>query len=271
MRKMFKKLAVPLLCLAILLTAVAGCQSAPASTPAPAPAPKPEAELLISAAASLTDVMAALIEDYKTVAPEVTITPTFGSSGTLQTQIEEGAPADLFLSAGKKQMTALADKNLLLTGTNTDLLENKVVLIVPKDSGANIASFEDLATDKVKVVALGEPTGVPVGQYSEEVFKTLGILDAVKAKANYASDVRQVLTWVESGEVDCGVVYETDAKTSDSVKVVCPAPEGSHAKIIYPAAAIAATSHPDEARAFLEYLAGDAAAKIFKDFGFTVI
>jgi ABC-type molybdate transport system substrate-binding protein len=166
--------------------------------------------------------MAALIEDYKTVAPEVTVTPTFGSSGTLQTQIEEGAPADLFLSAGKKQMTALADKNLLLTGTNTDLLENKVVLIVPKDSGANIASFEDLATDKVKVVALGEPTGVPVGQYSEKSLRH-SLLDAVKAKPiTHATCAGSDLGGKLRGGLRRGI--RNRRKDVRSVKGVCPPP-----------------------------------------------
>ena len=227
-------------------------------------------ELVVAAAASLTDVAAELADAYKTVAPNVTITYTFGSSGALQTQIEEGAPADVFFSAALKQMTALEEKDLIDASTKKELLENKVVLIVPKDSALGLASFEEVGTDKVKTVALGEPTGVPVGQYSEEIFTTLGILDAVKAKANYGSDVRQVLTWVESGEVDCGVVYATDAATSDDVTVVCTAPEGSCQPVIYPVAVVKASKQAEAAKAYVDFLSTPEAAALFEKYGFSV-
>ena len=227
-------------------------------------------ELVVAAAASLTDVAAELADAYKTVAPNVTITYTFGSSGAPQTQIEEGAPADVFFSAALKQMTALEEKDLIDASTKKELLENKVVLIVPKDSALGLASFEEVGTDKVKTAALGEPTGVPVGQYSEETFTTLGILDAVKAKANYGSDVRQVLTWVESGEVDCGVVYATDAATSDDVTVVCTAPEGSCQPVIYPVAVVKASKQAEAAKAYVDFLSTPEAAALFEKYGFSV-
>ncbi len=145
----------------------------------------------------LTDVLQQIAEIYKNYSPNVTVTFSFGSSGTLQTQIEEGAPADLFVSAAQKQMDALAEKNLIAADTRKDLLVNKVVLIVPANSTADIKSFEDVVTDKVKMVGVGE-SSVPVGQYAEEVFTTLGVWDQVKAKANFGTDVRQVLSWVES-------------------------------------------------------------------------
>lgn len=280
MKKRFAKLLSTFLVLLLALLLAAGCAATTTAETSPTPvtsasaAAEPTAtpepvELLVSAAASLTDVMQAIAEEYKKVNGYVTITYTFGSSGALQTQIEEGAPADLFFSAGKKQMKALDEAGLLLEGTNTEMLENKVVLIVPKGSTKGITSFADAATDKVSSIALGEPTGVPVGQYSEQVFTSLGILDAVKAKANYGSDVRQVLTWVEGGEIDCGVVYSTDAKTSDAVEVVAEAPEGSSDKIIYPAAVIVATKHAEEAKAFLEFLKSDTAMALFAEAGFS--
>ncbi len=259
MKKKNTKILSALLTLTFVFVLISGCTA------------KEEVELTISAAASLTDVMKEIAEVYKEKASHVTLTYTFASSGTLQTQIEQGAPADVFISAGKKQMTALNDKGLLLDGTEKDLLENKIVLIVPKGSAVGITSFEDVAGDKVKLVALGEPAGVPVGQYSEQIFKSLGILDEVKTKANYGSDVRTVLTWVENGEVDCGVVYATDAKTTDKVEVICEAPQGSSDKIIYPAAVIGSTKYTDEAKDFLEFLSSDKAAAIFEKYGFTMV
>lgn len=249
--------------------------ASPAESPAEENAPAPESgeavELTISAAASLTDVMNELFTLYNANGNSVTFTPNYGASGTLQTQIEEGAPADLFFSAAQKQMNALEEKGLLLEGSRRDLLENKVVLIVPKDNAAGITSYEDAATDKVKTIALGEPKGVPVGQYSEEIFTSLGILDQVAAKATYGSDVRQVLTWVESGEVDCGVVYATDAATSDQVTVVCEAPEGSCKQVIYPAAILKDSANAQAAGQFLDFLATDEAKAAFEKYGFQVL
>jgi molybdate transport system substrate-binding protein len=262
------------LIIAAMLTGILGCAPTEADvTGTPDATETPDAEetpveLLVSAAASLTDVMAEVALFYKDFAPRVTITYIFGNSGSLQTQIEEGAPVDVFLSAGNKQMSALEEGGLLLDGTNTEWIENKVVLIVPKESELDLTSFEDVALDTVKMVALGEPEGVPVGLYSAQVFTTLGILDAVNKKANYGSDVRQVLTWVEYGEVDCGVVYATDAATSDEVTVICHAPEESCDRILYPAAVIGSTVYPDEAKAFLEFLKTPGMADLFESYGF---
>ena len=226
-------------------------------------------ELLVSAAASLTDVMPKIAEAYALVAPNVTITYTYGSSGALRTQIEEGAPVDVFLSANLKHMNALVDEGLVLEGTNMPLLENKVVLIVPEDTKLTLAAFEDVATDAVYLVGIGEPTSVPAGQYAQQVFESLGIWDAVSAKANFATDVRQVLMWVEEGAVDCGVVYATDAMTSDAITVVAEAPEGSVSRIIYPAAVIASTEQEEAALAFLAFLYTPEAMAAFEAFGFS--
>ena len=225
-------------------------------------------ELTISAAASLTDVMNDISTKYKGVAPNVTITYNFGASGALQTQIEEGAPADIFMSAAKKQMDALSTGGLIAEDTRKDLLENEIVLITPKNSNKGIKSFDDIATDKVTKIALGEPKAVPVGQYSEEIFTSLNCLDAVKAKAVYGSDVRQVLTWVESGEVDCGIVYATDAKISKDVNVVASAPAGSHKPVVYPVAVLKNSKNSDTAKAFLDYISTKEISAIFEKYGF---
>ena len=168
-------------------------------------------------------------------------------------------------------MNALDEAGELAEGTRKDLLRNEVVLIVPNDSTKDIKSYDDVATDKVSKLALGEPKGVPVGQYSEEIFTKLNILDEVKAKAVYGSDVRQVLAWTESGEVDCGVVYATDAAISDKVKVICAAPEGTHKPVIYPAAVIKSSKQPDVAKAFLDFTGSNAAKKVFEQYGFKVV
>ncbi len=230
----------------------------------------PKTEIIVSAAASLTETMNELIEMYKKVKPDVTITPTYGSSGSLQQQIEQGAPVDIFISASPKQVDALAKQGLILKDTRKNIVENKVVLIVPK-STKGITQFADAATDKIKQIALGEPSSVPVGQYSEEIFTALGILDKVKPKAVYAKDVRQVLTYVEMGEVDAGIVYATDAAISKKVTVIATAPEGTHKPVIYPAAVVKTSAQPQVAKAFLTWLSSAEASKVFVRYGFTVV
>ena len=225
-------------------------------------------EVYIIAAASMTDAIKEIGANYEKEHPNVKLTYNFGSSGALQTQIEQGAPADVFISAAQKQMNALDEKGLIDKFTRKDLLENKVVLIVPKDSELSLNNFADVATDKVNKIALGEPKAVPVGQYSEEIFSNLKILDAMKQKAVYASDVRQVLGWVETGEVDCGIVYATDAAISDKVKVLMEAPENTHKPVVYPIAMVNSSKNPDVAKDFIVYLSQDAQKNILAKYGF---
>ena len=184
----------------------------------------------------------------------------------MQEQIEQGAPVDVFMSAALKQMKALEEGGLILEGSKKELLENKVVLIVPNDSTLNITSFEDIT--KAETIALGDPASVPVGQYSEEIFTSLGMLDKVKEKATYGKDVTEVLTWIATGNADAGVVYATDAKSSADVKVVAEAPEGSVSKAIYPVAVVKDSKVQDAAKTFVDYLASDEAIGIFQKYGF---
>lgn len=243
-----------------------GTLSANAQTPT-----AEKVELTVLAAASLTDVCDELKTRFENENPNITVNISYGGSGALQTQIEEGAPADVFISAATKQMTALDEEGLMDSDSIVQLLENKVVLIVPKESDTRVSSFEDAATDAVAMIGLGEPGSVPVGQYSEEIFTSLGILDAVKTKANYGSDVRTVLSWVETAAVDCGVVYATDAYASEDVTIVCEAPEDSCKKVIYPVGIVAASEHPDEAAAWVAFLQSDASMALFADYGFSGI
>ncbi|SHJ55219.1 molybdate transport system substrate-binding protein [Anaerocolumna jejuensis DSM 15929] len=248
-------------------TAAATTEATETDTPTPEPTKEVQkTEILIAAAASLQNALEEIKPLYEGANPGVTLTFTFGASGSLQEQIEQGAPVDVFMSAALKQMSKLEGEGLILDGSKKELLENKVVLIVPNDSKLAITSFEDIT--KAKMIGLGDPASVPVGQYAEEVFTSLGNLEEVKKKATYGKDVTEVLTWVATGNVDAGVVYATDAKSSKDVKVVAEAPEGSVSKAIYPAAVVKASKIPDAAKAFVDYLATDEAMKIFENYGF---
>ncbi|MDO6993035.1 molybdate ABC transporter substrate-binding protein [Brachyspira innocens] len=227
-------------------------------------------EILVLAAASLTDVLTELANNYKTETGTI-VTFSFASSGALQSQIESGAPADIFFSAAQKQMDALQQKDLIDTNTRKDLLENKVVLIAPSNSKLNIKSFTDITNSDVSKVGLGEPKSVPVGQYSEEILSNLSILDTIKQKSVYGSDVRNVLSWVEIGEVDCGIVYATDAKIAKNINIIAEAPEGTHKKVIYPIAVIKSSQNKEEALKFIDYISSDKSIETFKAYGFTVI
>lgn len=227
-------------------------------------------ELLISAAASLTECMDELKAAYMQEHPEVTIKANYGSSGALQQQIEQGAPADIFFSAGLSQMNALVAKGLMDEGTVKDLLENKLVLIIPM-GGKNLASLQDLVSSDITKIAVGDPKSVPAGQYADEAFRSLGLYDAVKGKLIYAKDVREVLTWVETGNVQAGFVYETDAKISKKIVISAVAPEGSHKRVIYPVGVLTESKHPAEAKAFVEHFFTDEAKAVFAKYGFTVV
>lgn len=228
-------------------------------------------QLTVFAAASLTETLNQIAEQYKTVAPNVELIFNFDSSGTLKTQIEEGADCDLFLSAAQKQMNALEEENLINADTRIDLLENKVVLAVPEGNPADIQSFEDIGTDKCKLVALGNED-VPVGSYSIEILTNLGILDELESgnKITYGSNVKEVITQVKEAAADCGIVYATDA-FSAGLETVDQATAEECRQVIYPAALTASTAHAEEAQAFLDYLTTDDAAAIFESVGFAMV
>lgn len=228
--------------------------------------------LTISAAASLTEVMGELKTLYKTEKPNVTINYNFAGSGVLQKQIEQGAGVDLFFCAATKQMTALYEKGLIIEDTKVDLVGNSVVLIVKSDSTVEALDFKDLSTAKVKKIGIGEPKTVPVGQYSQEIFTTLGIIDNIKSKAVYAKDVKEVLAWVETGNVDAGVVYGTDAKTSGKVKVVATAGDDLYkTPVVYPVAIVKASKNIDDTKAFLAFISSDKAKEVFIKYGFNFL
>lgn len=229
---------------------------------------KPVTELTVLAAASMTDAMQEIGEAYQETHENIEITYQFDSSGTLKTQIEEGAPADIFISAATKQMDELVQGELVEKDSVFPWLENKVVLIVPKDSEDGPDSFEDAAKEEVPMIAIGNED-VPVGQYTQTIYQNLGLWENIQAKANLASNVRQVLDWVATGNAPCGVVYATDAQIEENVKVVCEAPKGSCDPVIYPAGMVSASKEKEEAAEFLEYLKTEEVSKILEAYGFT--
>lgn len=230
-----------------------------------------KADLTVSAAASLKDALTEIKALYAKSKPNTTLTLNFGSSGALSQQIEQGADVDVFFSASAANVTTLKDKGLLDNSTVDNLLGNEVVLVAPLDSKLSIGSFAEVSDKSVNKIALGEPKTVPAGQYAEDVFTQLNILSQVKEKAVYAKDVREVLTWVETGNVDAGVVYSTDAKISDKVKVLATAPGDTHKPIVYPAAVIKGTDSADAARDFMIFLKSDVAKKVFMKYGFSIL
>ncbi|MBS4007225.1 MAG: molybdate ABC transporter substrate-binding protein [Clostridium sp.] len=252
--------------LLLTLTGCPGRETAPPPSPAPQPAP---VSLTVSAAASLTDALNELIAIYQEKNPHVTITTNYAGSGALQRQIEEGAPVDLFISAAPRHMDTLEEGNLLLAGTRVDILGNTMVLIARE--GLELAEgFVSLKEDTVRKIALGEPESVPAGRYGKEALTYLGLWDQLEHKFVFGKDVRQVLTWVEGGDADVGLVYLTDAKTAANIAVLATAPEGSHKPILYPAAVIKNSQVPEAAQDFLTFLSGAEADAVFAEYGFTV-
>lgn len=223
-------------------------------------------------AASLSNAMEEIQKDFNETYPDVEILYNADSSGTLQTQIEEGSRCDIFFSAATKQMDALVDEELAKKDSVVDLLENKVVLIKPKDGETKVTGFENI-TDAKNIALAGE--NVPVGQYSREIFKNLGIEDDVnKMEINEGKNVTDVLASVSEGSNEIGIVYATDAASvADKVDVIAEAPEGSlETPVLYPVGLTVDAEASDEeaaaADAFLEYLQTDDAMKVFEEYGF---
>ncbi|WP_295601384.1 molybdate ABC transporter substrate-binding protein [uncultured Methanobrevibacter sp.] len=228
-------------------------------------------EVNLAAAASLKNVYdEKLIPMFQEKYPGAKVTPTYASSGDLQTQIENGLETDVFMSAANKQMNALAEKGLIDNNTNLQFLENKVVLIVPADSNSNISSFDDLKNVEGNI-AIGDPESVPAGQYAQEVLNNTGIWDDVESKLSLGTDVTAVLNQVAQGSAECGIVYATDAKSTDDVKVICEAPDDAlKTPVIYPVAAIKDAKDADAAQKFLDFLQTKEAKDVFVEYGFTI-
>lgn len=226
-------------------------------------------QLTISAAASLKDALTDIQRQYEASREGVKLSFNFAASGALQQQIEQGAPVDLFLSAAAKNMDALVDKQLVEEDMRMNLLSNALVVVTPKD-GLSLAGISDLTNDEVQQVAIGIPASVPAGSYAQEALTNAGIWDALQPKTVQAKDVRQVLQYAETGNVDAGFVYRTDALTSDKVNVAFEVDPATYKPIVYPMGIVKASKHPREAEAAYEYLQSEAALAIFQKYGFTI-
>ena len=229
-------------------------------------------EVNLAAAASLKNAFdEKLIPMFEEKYPGVKVTPTYASSGDLQTQIENGLAADVFMSAANKQMNTLAEEDLVDNKTNLQFLENKVVLIVPADSNSTIKSFDDLKNVSGNI-AIGDPESVPAGQYAKEVLNNTGIWSDVESKLSLGTDVTAVLNQVAQGSAECGIVYATDAKSMpDKVKVVCEAPDSAlKTPVIYPVAALKNSTDSEATQAFLSFLQTKEAKDVFVEYGFTI-
>lgn len=252
----------------LLVTSLLSCFLAVAvGIPAPWAAAQAASEVTVSAAISLKDSLDEIGKIYEKAHPGVKISFNYAGSGTLQRQIEQGAPVDIFFSAAEKQMDDLQSKNLIDVGTRRNMVRNQLVLIVPA-SDTTTHSFQDLANPSVKVVALGEPSTVPAGMYARQSLERLGLWGSVDRKVVLAKDVRAVLTYVETGNADAGMVYQTDAQGSQKVRIVAVAPADSHDPIIYPAAILKDAKNRAGAAPFLAFLSSTEAREVFAKYGF---
>ncbi|SCW51288.1 molybdate transport system substrate-binding protein [Paenibacillus tianmuensis] len=266
------------LSLAIGLTGCGGAKPTPADAPkagqeksqAGQAAPAEKVELTVSAAASLTDALKEIQTAYESKNANIKLNFNFGASGALQQQIEQGAPADVFLSAAAKNMKALVDKQLVDAAQQKDLLVNELVVVVPEGGKAQVGTVGDLAKPEVKHVAIGEPESVPAGGYAKEALTNAKQWDALQPRLVMAKDVRQVLTYVESGNAEAGFVYKTDALTSKKVKIAFNVDPKTYKPVEYPAGIVKATKHAKEAEAFYTYLQSKEATDVFTKYGFTV-
>jgi molybdate transport system substrate-binding protein len=268
-RWIMKKKYLLFFAIILLLLAVAGCST---NEQAKKPEEKKQknsekkVELTISAAVSLQDALNDIKASFEKDHPNVIVNYNFGASGALQQQISQGAPVDLFLSAAEDKFDKLVKDGLIEKTKGTDLVGNELVLVVPKDSNKGINGFEDLT--KTNKISIGTPEAVPAGQYAKETLENLNVWKVNEGKVVYAKDVRQVLTYVETNNVDAGIVYKTDALISPKVKIVATSEENTHAPIIYPLGVIKKSAHPKEAQLFYVYLQNEKSMKTFKKYGF---
>ena len=268
-----------LLCTAALCAALAACGG---QSSAPAQSANEEQEIIVFAAASLTETLNTIKAQYEAAHPGVTVVCSYESSGTLKTQIEEDAPCDIFISAGQKQMDALdaaadpaVSTDYVDHETRVDLLENRVVLCVPEGNPANLVGFDDLADALAQgnvLLAMGN-SDVPVGQYTQKILAWYGLDETALANAGcitYGTNVKEVTTQITQGSVDCGVIYATDAFSAGLTPVDAATAEMC-GQVIYPAAVLKTAAHPEAAREFLDYLQTEEAMKIFESVGFSPV
>ncbi|CAG9611245.1 Molybdate-binding protein ModA [Bacillus rhizoplanae] len=274
MKKGFKRLLTTVFFLVAAVAIVVGCSgnldtSSKSNNQKVTGEKKEKVELTISAATSLQDALIELQKTFEKDHSNIKLKFNFGSSGALQQQIAQGAPVDLFFSAAKDKFDALVKEGLISKEDGVDLVGNELVLVVPKDTASGVKNFGDLTKKEVKRISIGTPESVPAGQYAKESFKNTKIWTGIESKVVYAKDVRQVLSYVETGNVDAGVVYKTDALSSNKVNIVATADKQTHTPIIYPVGIIKDTKHRTEAKEFYKFLQSKYAMKTLEKYGFT--
>jgi molybdate transport system substrate-binding protein len=227
-----------------------------------------EIELTISAAASMQEALTELQRNYEKEHPNVKLLFNYGATGALQQQIEHGAPVDVFFSASEEKFDELLEKGLVEKQNSIDLVSNEIVLIQNKHANHQITGFAGLSDSKIKRISIGTPESVPAGKYAKETLESQKIWPQLEGKIVFAKDVRQVLTYVESGNVDAGIVYKTDAIGSKKIKIVETADSQSHSPIIYPLGVVKKSKQKLEAINFYDYLQSEKAEELLEDYGF---
>ena len=227
-----------------------------------------EAKLIISAAASLTDALEEIKTAFNKENPDISITYNFGGSGNLSQQIQQGAPTDIFLSASKKDMDTISEKTLIDEDSRFDFVQNQLVVITEKSNTLKLPAIEDLATIDIGNLAMGDVEAVPAGRYGKASLENSGVWDNIENKVVYFSDVRQVLTQVETGNAELGIVYRTDAIQSDKVKIIHDIDSSLHDPIIYPAAIIKDSQNKEAATKYLDFLKSEKGKEILQSYGF---
>lgn len=263
--KVLKKLGIMGLVLSLAI-GVVGCSSSEDKSKKDDTASEETVTLNISAAASLQEAMTELETKFKEIEPNVKLEVNLGASGALQQQIEEGAPCDVFISAGEKQMTALSDKDLLLADINKTLLTNDLVLVAAK--GTKVKDLDALSTADISKIAIGDPESVPAGKYAKEVLDNTKLYDKVEDKLVLAKDVKEVLAWVQQGNAEVGFVYLSDAQGADGVEVAYTTEADSHSPINYPIAVLKSSEKQDKAKAFEDFLLSADGQTILEKYGF---
>ncbi len=242
-----------------MLIIVSGCSSNE---------PTDEVKLTISAAASLKESLEKIQQSYEKEYPNVKLRYNFGGSGSLQQQIAQGAPVDLFFSSSEDKFNKLVDEGFIAEDNGITLLQNELVLIVPTDNTYDITKFEDLIHREISHISIGIPETVPAGKYAKETLESLKIWTEIESKIVFAKDVRQVLSYVETGNVEAGIVYKSDALQSEKVTIISTADANLHSPIVYPIGIINGTKNYIAAKDFYNYIQKQNSLEVFEDYGF---
>ncbi len=228
------------------------------------------AQITVSAAASLTEAFTDMEKEFETENPDIDVVYNFGASGTLRTQIEGGAPIDVFASAAQDQMDMLASKGFIYNDTREDFVENSLVMIVPKGNALELTGMQDLTKTEVEKISIGNPETVPAGKYAKEALTNAGLWDSVSGKMLMAENVKQALVYVERGEAEAGFVFSTDASSAEngSIEVITSVPVTT--PITYPIAVLSSTQHQEDSQLFIDFVTGEKGKSILEQYGFSI-